>query len=149
MSRIVMWFMSTVTVVVLLFGYHTSTSAVPSSGAGLPSSAAGGATAPGGSTGGGGTTSTATTVTGPAVDTRWGPVQVQISVDGGAITGVTVVDYPHGNGKDRQINARAVPLLVQETIDAQSADVDMISGATVTSEGYVDSLQGALDEAGL
>jgi uncharacterized protein with FMN-binding domain len=76
-------------------------------------------------------------------------VQVQLTVAGGVITDVTVVDYPSGNGKDRQINARALPVLVQETVDAQSARIDMVSGATVTSEGYLESLQGALDEAGL
>jgi uncharacterized protein with FMN-binding domain len=74
---------------------------------------------------------------------------VQITVADGQITDVTVVEYPTGNGKDRQINARALPILVQETLDAQSADVDMVSGATVTSEGYIGSLQSALDEAGL
>ena len=60
-----------------------------------------------------------------------------------------MVEYPTGNGKDRQINARALPVLVQETLDAQSAKIDMVSGATVTSEGYIGSLQSALDEAGL
>jgi uncharacterized protein with FMN-binding domain len=74
---------------------------------------------------------------------------VQITVANGQITDVTVVDYPSGNGKDRQINARALPVLVQETLDAQSAKIDMVSGATVTSEGYIGSLQSALDEAGL
>jgi uncharacterized protein with FMN-binding domain len=75
-------------------------------------------------------------------------VQVQVTVDGGTITDVTVVDYPTENGKDRAINARAIPILVQETLDAQSNDIDMVSGATLTSEGYVESLQAALDEAG-
>ena len=62
---------------------------------------------------------------------------------------VSVIDYPDGNGKDQQINARALPVLVQETLDAQSADIDMVSGATVTSDGYLESLQSALDQAGL
>jgi len=88
-------------------------------------------------------------VTGPSVDTRWGPVQVEVTVAGGRLTDVAVVDYPTGNGKDRAINARAVPILVQEALDAQSAAIDMVSGATVTSEGYRESLQSALDEAGL
>ena len=76
-------------------------------------------------------------------------MQVQLTVEDGIITDVAVVEYPTGNGKDRQINARAIPVLVQETLDAQSADIDMVSGATVTSEGYLESLQAALDEAGL
>jgi uncharacterized protein with FMN-binding domain len=152
MSRIVLWLMSTLTVLVLLFGYHTSTSSAPSAGTALAAPADPGAVVSG-STGTGtdaGTASaTAITVAGPSVDTRWGPVQVQITVDNGKVTDVAVVDYPSGNGKDRQINARALPILVSETLDAQSADIDMVSGATVTSDGYVQSLQGALDEAGL
>ena len=127
--RIVLWVMSTVTVLVLLLGYRTSTSG--------PAAAGDASVADG------------TVVTGPAVDTRWGPVQVRVTVSGGRITDVEVVEYPTENGKDRQINARALPVLVQETLDAQSADVDMVSGATVTSEGYLGSLQAALDEAGL
>jgi uncharacterized protein with FMN-binding domain len=76
-------------------------------------------------------------------------VQVEITVRDGEVTDVSVVDYPSGNGRDRQINARALPILVQETLDAQSANIDMVSGATVTSEGYLGSLQSALDRAGL
>ena len=81
--------------------------------------------------------------------TRWGPVQVQITVAGGKITAVDVLQYPQGNGKDQQINARALPVLIQDTLTAQSAKIDMVSGATVTSDGYVQSLQSAIDQAGL
>jgi uncharacterized protein with FMN-binding domain len=138
--RIVLWFISTLTVVTLLFGYHASTSPEFATGAtGVLASPADGAS---------GTPSGSETVTGPSADTRWGPVQVQVMVDGGTITDVTVVDHPTENGKDRAINARAIPILVQETLDAQSNDIDMVSGATLTSEGYVESLQAALDEAG-
>ena len=146
-----MGFLSTVTVVVLLFGYHTSTSSEPDGT--VVASPAGGTDV--GSTSGttsgttGGTTSGGSTVTGDAADTRWGPVQVQLTVSGGTITAVDVVEYPDGNGRDQQINARALPTLVQETLDAQSADIDMVSGATVTSDGYLESLQSALDKAGL
>lgn len=173
MKRIVLWFMSTLTVVTLLFGYHTSTSsqmagggssvlASPanpgstSSGTTSPDTANGttsdatGATTSGSADSGATTASPVTvTVTGDSTDTRWGPVQVRITVAGGTITDVTVVDYPSGNGRDQQINARALPILVQETLDAQSAKIDMVSGATVTSEGYLGSLQSALDQAGL
>jgi uncharacterized protein with FMN-binding domain len=74
---------------------------------------------------------------------------VQITVAGGKVTAVDVVEYPNGNGRDQQINARALPVLVSETLKAQSAHIDMVSGATVTSDGYVESLQSALDQAGL
>jgi uncharacterized protein with FMN-binding domain len=88
-------------------------------------------------------------VTGEVADTRWGPVQVQISVSGGRISSVTVLQQPDGNGRDREINDYALPVLKQATLSAQSANIDMISGATVTSEGYAQSLQSAIDQAGL
>jgi uncharacterized protein with FMN-binding domain len=143
--RIVLWFVCTVTVVVLLFGYSTSTSG-PAAVGGQTAIVASGDPVTGGSTT---PSSTAEIVTGPAVSTRWGPVQVEITVDGSTITDVAVLRYPDGNGKDQRINAYALPILVSDTLDAQSADIDMITGATVTSEGYVQSLQAALDEAGL
>jgi uncharacterized protein with FMN-binding domain len=62
---------------------------------------------------------------------------------------VTVPVYPSGNGRDQQINSYALPILIKDTLDAQSANIDMITGATVTSAGYLQSLQGALDQAGL
>lgn len=166
MRRIVMWVMGTVTTVVLLFGYHTSTSGPAASsqiaqtpvGGSLSSSspsASTGATAgssssatPSGSSSASPTSST-TTVTGPTVDTRWGPVQVAITATGGKLTAVNVLRYPSGNGTDQQINSYALPVLVQETLQAQSAHIDMVSGATVTSGGYLQSLQAALDKAGL
>jgi len=142
MRRIVLWFLSTAAVVTLLFGYHTSTSGpVPAASETVVAAPA----APGAPQSSG----TATTVAGSVTGTRWGDVQVTITVTDGRITAVDVPVYPTENGKDRQINASALPILVQETLSAQSADIDMVSGATVTSEGYVESLQSALDEAGL
>ena len=138
--------------VVLLFGYHTSTqgAAAPATsqvpvGASLPSSSTTTTSDTSGSSG----TGDAQTVTGDVIQTRWGPVQVQVSTSGGQITSVDVVQYPSGNGRDVEINDYALPVLVDETLSAQSADIDMVSGATVTSVGYVDSLQSALDQAGL
>jgi uncharacterized protein with FMN-binding domain len=82
-------------------------------------------------------------------DTRWGPVQVSITVAGGKITSVAVPTYPDNNGRDREINAYALPVLKQETLSAQSADIDAVSGATITSDGYKESLQAALNAAHL
>jgi uncharacterized protein with FMN-binding domain len=141
MRRIVFGFMTTVTTLVLLFGYHTSTSS--------SSDAAGGSSSLAAPLPTGTTSSTTTTVTGSEASTRWGPVQVQLTIADGTITAVDVVEYPTSNGKDREINARALPILVSETLDAQSAHIDMVSGATYTSDGYVTSLQSALDQAGL
>ncbi|MCW2634123.1 MAG: hypothetical protein JWQ99_490 [Blastococcus sp.] len=142
MRRIVLWFMTTVTALVLLFGYSTSTS-----GPG----AVGGSTviASGDPVTGGTASASGTTVTGSVVQTRWGPVQVAVTVEGSVITDVSVLQYPTGNGKDQEINSYALPVLVSETLDAQNAGIDMVSGATVTSDGYVQSLQSALDQAGL
>lgn len=89
------------------------------------------------------------TITGSSVDTRYGPVQVRIVVTNGKLTGVAAVDYPANSGRDQQINAAAIPALNQEVLAAGNAKVDMISGATYTSQGYLDSLQSALDKAGL
>jgi uncharacterized protein with FMN-binding domain len=143
--RIILWFMSTLTAVTLLFGYSTSTSGPSATGGqtAIVSSGDAGSAATGAASG------SATTVTGLVAQTRWGPVQVDITVDGGTITSVAVVQYPSGNGKDEEINGYALPILVDETVNAQSANIDMVSGATVTSEGYVESLQAALDQAGL
>ena len=169
MRRIALWFLSTAAIVTLLFGYDTSTSgpepaasetvvaapaAPESSGTGSSASESSGTGSSGGSAGtessgsGSSGSSTATTVAGSVVSTRWGDVQVTITVTDGKITAVDVPEYPTANGKDRQINAYALPILKQETLSAQSADIDMVSGATVTSEGYVESLQSALDQAG-
>lgn len=84
---------------------------------------------------------------GQAADTQYGPVQVQITVSGGRITRADAIDYPQGGGRDQEINSQAVPQLDQETLQAQSAQIDTVSGATYTSDGYRQSLQSALDAA--
>ena len=152
MRRITLWLLSTLTAVVLLFSYRTSTmGGTPAAAvAGGTGGEAGTGTSAGGSGGtSGGSTAGGTAFDGAVVSTRWGDIQVTITVSDGRITGVTVPVYPQANGRDRQINARALPILTQETLAAQSADIDAVSGATVTSEGYKESLQAALDAAHL
>jgi uncharacterized protein with FMN-binding domain len=83
------------------------------------------------------------------VNTRWGPVQVEITVSGGRIVSARTVQQPNGNRRDDEINGYALPVLSQEAVQAQSANIDSVSGATVTSEGYIGSLQSALDSAHL
>ena len=80
--------------------------------------------------------------------TRYGVVQVQVVITDGAITDVTALEYPQTDRKDIQINTRALPLLKAQVLAAQSAKIDGVSGATFTSDGYVTSLQSALDAAG-
>lgn len=87
------------------------------------------------------------TFTGDSVQTRWGPVQVRITVKGGKLTDVTAVAYPSDNPRDQEINSYALPRLRTEALTAQSADIDTVSGATYTSDGYRQSLQSALDSA--
>lgn len=166
MKKIVYALMATVTGLVLLFSYRTST--VPESTSALADAPSSGvATAPkttpspsasassGSSSTSSGSSSAQTsssgltdgTFTGQVANTRFGPVQVQITVSGGAITDVQVPQYPSESGRDQQINSRALPVLVKETVQAQSAEVDMVSGATYTSTGYRTSLQSALDQA--
>jgi len=88
----------------------------------------------------------AKTVAGGEVQTIYGPIQVTITVKGGKITTVNVPVYPNGTMRDVQINSFAIPQLVQETIAANGASIDGVSGATYTSQGYVSSLQSALDK---
>lgn len=89
------------------------------------------------------------TFTGDSVDTRWGPVQVQITVSSGKITAVQAVVYPTHNPRDVEINNQALPILADEAVKAQSSQIDAVSGATVTSDGYISSLQSAIDKANL
>ena len=170
MKRIVLWFMSTLSAVVILFGYKTSTSAsmldtansatlkpvtITSTPTPSTSNTTSAKAATATKTATKATTATAKAkvaskkaVTGPVVQTRWGPVQVQLTVVSGKITAVSVLQYPTG-GRSDQINAQALPILVSETMKAQSAKIDMVSGATYTSNGYLQSLQSALDQAGI
>ncbi|MGW2746390.1 FMN-binding protein [Streptomyces sp. NPDC001450] len=96
-----------------------------------------------------GSTSGKKTVTGDTVQTRWGPVRVRVTIKSGKLTNVTAVSYPKDNPRDQEINGYALPQLRREALAAQSAQIDTVSGATYTSEGYRQSLQSALDSAGL
>lgn len=89
------------------------------------------------------------TFTGAAEFTRYGNVQVQAVVSGGKLTNVNVLQVPDHGGYEDQIVQIALPELKSEALSAQSANIDVISGATYTSQGYAESLQSALDQAGL
>jgi len=145
MRRIVFAIMSTITALVLLFSYRTSTSSALL--AGSPVAQLGGSRSS--SQNGSASQSGSGTYTGDAVDTRWGPVQVRITVQGGKITSSDAVQYPQNNDRDVQINGYALPILGQEVVQQQSASIDTVSGATVTSDGYLQSLQSAIDQAHL
>ncbi len=174
MKKIVYAILATLSGLVLIFSYRTSldvvtptvadpaSSATTGSGTGSSTTSGSGAsgstssgTSSSGSTTSSGTSSAATTssgltdgtYTGESTNTRYGPVQVQVTVTSGQIADVQVIDYPSSNGRDKQINQSAIPRLVSETVQAQSAQIDMVSGATYTSHGYITSLQSAIDQA--
>ncbi|MER5905302.1 FMN-binding protein [Streptomyces mirabilis] len=89
----------------------------------------------------------AKTVTGSVAQTQYGAVQVRITVSGGKITKSEAVQAPKGGLSDQK-TALAVPKLNQEAVAAGNANIDAVSGATYTSNGYKQSLQSALDKAG-
>jgi uncharacterized protein with FMN-binding domain len=181
MRRITLWALSTLTTLVLLFSYHTSTAgsgttlaagtsvqAPAAAGSSDGSSSSDSGTTSSGTTDSGttdsstsssgtsssgstssGNSSSAKTYDGDSVQTRWGPVQVRITVQNGKITASEAIVYPDGNREDQQINSFALPVLSQEAVQQQSANIDMVSGATVTSQGYLSSLQSAIDQAHL
>ena len=87
------------------------------------------------------------TYTGPVADAYYGNVQVKVTISGGKITDVTFLDYPHDRNTSQQINSQAMPYLKQEAIQAQSANVSGVSGASLTSAAFEQSLSGALSQA--
>jgi len=167
MRRIVIAIGTTITGLVLLLSWPTSlnqiagVAAASTGGAGGASSGAAAApatTAPAAAGAAPATTGAAPaaaapaapkTYTGSNVSTQFGPVRVRITVANGAVTAAKAISYPSGNGHSNQINAYAIPTLNQEAVAAGSAKIDMVSGATYSSNGYIKSLQSALDQAGL
>jgi uncharacterized protein with FMN-binding domain len=99
-------------------------------------------------TGAGGTSGYADgTFTGQDVSMRYGDVQVQVTISGGAVTDVTALQLPNGDGHSSRISSIVEPMLRSEALQAQTASIDLISGATYTSGAYKQSLQSALDTA--
>ena len=114
--------------------------ATPSATASASTSATAAAAAPAASTDG--------TWQGSTIQTPFGNVQVQVTIAGGKITDVTPLQMTGPDGHSTRIDNQAVPMLLQEVLSAQSANVSSIGGATYTSDGYLQSLQAALTQAG-
>lgn len=157
MRRIVLAIASTLAVMFLLFSYRTSSIGPSTGGAAtgsahvVPSSPSGAsgpapAPAPGSSAP---SVSAPVKVDGKLVQTGYGPIVVEIVVTGNKITDAQAITYPDAAGRTRSINTNAIPILRNETLQAQSAKIDGVSGATHTTDGYVASLQSALDLAGV
>ena len=151
-------------VAVLVIGWQvggqTATTASPptstsdTSGSGTSGSGTSGTDASGsGASGTSGSTASGSTASGTflgaVAQTRYGPVQVRIVVSDGTITDVTAPQLTDADGRSVAISAQAAPVLRQEALQAQSAQIQAVSGATFTSEGYTTSLQSAIDQAGL
>jgi uncharacterized protein with FMN-binding domain len=166
MRRITLWLVATVVVVVLLFSYKTSLNSTSATRPGAQSSNAPGivsgpATATAAPTGQAApagqsvqpapstspSVATDTVVNGTVAQTVWGPVQVQVTISAGKITDVIALQVPDQTSRDQEINSYAVPRLNQEVLTAQSGHIDAVTGATITSNGYAQSLQAALDTA--
>ena len=89
------------------------------------------------------------TFKGETSQTRWGPVQVQVTLRDGKITDVTTLQYPNGDRRSLSISSQVIPWLQDEVLQVQSAQINGISGATYTSGGFKASLASALQKAGL
>lgn len=146
LRRIVLASAATVSGMVLLLSLkpHTTQDVAASAASPAPSSSS---STSSGTTRSSGSATGTRTLTGDYVQTRYGPVQVRVTLKNGKLTDVTAVTYPQENPRDQQINSYAIPQLTREALTAQSADIDTVSGATYTSEGYRQSLQSALDSA--
>jgi uncharacterized protein with FMN-binding domain len=95
------------------------------------------------------TASAPKTIAGQAIQTRYGVVQVQVVVSGQKIQNVSFLQLTADDPRSAEINGQAGPILLQQTLSAQNSHIDGVSGATYTSQGYLQSLQSALDQAGI
>lgn len=142
----------------LLLHFHTAGSVGPRVGA-IPTTAttppAGSSPPPSGSatpttpTTGPGGAGAARPVDGPVISTQYGDVQVRVILSGGKITDVQPLQMPFDRRRSQEISQAAAPLLHDEVLQAQSAQIDLLSGATYTSDAYQRSLQAALDQSRL
>jgi uncharacterized protein with FMN-binding domain len=159
MKRVLLSVLGTVLGLVALLSFKShgaplATGALPSAGlpASSPTAASGSTSAPpvpGGSTSPAAGPTTSKSYLGHAVQTQYGVVQVKLTVSGTKITNVSFAQLTAYDGRSQEINSQAAPILLQETLTAQSAQIDTVSGASYTSDGYVQSLQSALDQAGI
>ncbi|MFE2042907.1 FMN-binding protein [Streptomyces sp. NPDC059477] len=118
---------------------HDTGTTVEAAPAPAPSTTGGSTDGSAGGAGGG-----ASVFAGSVIDTEKGPVQVEVTFDGDRISAVRMLQQPN-----HPQTTAAVPQLIEETLRAQGADIDTVSGATITSEGYKESLQAALDAKGV
>jgi uncharacterized protein with FMN-binding domain len=142
MRRVILTIIATIAglVALLSFKSHPPATVADTGGTATGGTATGGATAPASNAAPG-----EQTIDGNVADTVYGPVQVQVLVKDSKIVRVNILEQPSGTSHDLQIGQFAFPQLISETLSAQSAHVDAVSGASYTSAGYIKSLQSALD----
>jgi uncharacterized protein with FMN-binding domain len=153
MRRVILAVTGTIAGLVALLSFKSHDPAVPvastsgtSSGSSTSSSSSSGTTVPGEFRSDVGTlTAGETTITGHVANTVYGPVQVELVVKNSKIVKVAVLQQPVNTIHDIQIGQFAFPKLISETITAQDAKIDAVSGASYTSAGYISSLQSAVD----
>ncbi len=162
MRRVVLALGGTVAGLVMLLSFRSHMAS--SASAGVTAGSGGTGTAPGSSSAAGSGSSapvgaaaasapvsagsgTGTAVTGDAIATPYGPTQVQVTLNAGKIVKVTVLQHTDDGINSQMIDGHALPLLNNETLTAQSAKINAVSGASYTSAGYIKSLQSALDKA--
>jgi uncharacterized protein with FMN-binding domain len=159
MIKLAVSLVSTAIGLVLLLSFKSHTAGAPKSALGDTGAGA----APGATGGPGGDRSTRSpsasgrvkhpagtngTFTGDPIDTPYGTMQVAAVIANGRLTNVTVLRHTDVGGRSAQIDASALPILKSEAVSAHGANIDVVSGATYTSQGYARSLQSALDKAG-
>jgi uncharacterized protein with FMN-binding domain len=158
MKRVILAVLGTVAGLVALLDFKSHAGPGALAGGRLPSASVGGSTAtapatqpPSTAAPAPGSTSSAgaRSAVGDAVQTQYGVVQVKVTVQGTKILNVAFVQLTADDDRSQRINQAAAPILLQETLSAQSAHVDAVSGASYTSAGYEQSLQSALDKAGV
>lgn len=125
----------------------TATTGSTSTDTGTATSGSGSSGSTGSTASGSSTALTDGTFTGSTANTQFGPVQVQVTIASGKITEVKALQLTNYGGRSVQISNYAAPILRSEVLKAQSAKVSTVSGATYTSDGYLSSLQSALDKA--
>jgi uncharacterized protein with FMN-binding domain len=144
-------------VIVAFVGYifvsrHNSHTVIPPSGS-MPANGSSGSNSSVGSSGSSTSSQSAPssykdgTYTGSVSDAFYGNVQVQVAIKSGKISSINFLQYPSQHPTSQSINQQAIPYLKQETIQAQSSNVNIITGATYTSQAYIQSLASALSQA--
>src|SRR3954469_9235228 len=132
-----------------VLAFHAQAPAVQTATASAPTSTPAATSSGSRSSGSSSASSSASgTATGNAIDTQYGSAQVRVTVKNGKITKIEALQLQNNDPHSQQISSSAAPVLQQEALTKQSADVDAVSGATYTSASYTQSLQSALDKLG-